>query len=373
MRKIIIVILLFFTISLVHGQESGEVIQTIKGKVINETTNESVSYTNIGLEGTLYGTASTMNGDFELKIPEGLSTKNIFFSAVGYKNKTFPVSELFDENYVVIKLEPQTYDIGKIDVEAQSKVLIRILRMAAENIPYNYIGGPFNLVCNLEENNLINDSLQISQKANVTIFDRDGYMQPSKLNAFQSIKYAVKKDKTENDYRFSTGINNINELLEFDWVRSRASVLNPNLLSDFSFSLEDEPTIAGKEYWVITFKQSVPTLAGSGDFYASFFEGKITIEKDDYSVKEIEGNVRSDQNSLQGRSLVVNQSSIKVKKNVSYHFLVNYTNLKPESIQVERQFQQDGNKISEQINLKINQVQTTNLTALEKRDYYSGE
>jgi hypothetical protein len=182
-----------------------------------------------------------------------------------------------------------------------------------------------------------------------------------------------KNSKNEEDYRFSTGMNNINELLEFDWVRSGASVLNPNLLAGFKLLLEEEPVIDGNECWVIAFKQTVPTLAGSGDFYATFFEGKITVEKDDYSVKKIEGDIRSEQNSLQGRSLAVSNSSINVKKDVSYHFLVNYASLKPELIQVEKKYVMNGNPIEEQISLKIEQVQTTNITALESRDYFSGE
>ncbi len=374
MRKTIIIITLFFSTWFVSAQEGSKVVETIKGKVINEATNEAIIYTNIGLEGTLYGTASNSEGDFELKIPEELASKNIYFSAVGFKNKTFPVTDLFGKEFSIIKLELQSYDIGNINVAAQSKVLIRILRMAAENTPYNFIGGPFNLICSYEDNKTTDQTTQTTQKARVTIYDKTGYTQPSKLDAFQSVKYEVKKDKEyKEDYRFSTGTNNINELLEFDWVRTGASVLNSNLLSNFKLSLEEEPVIDGDECWVIAFKQTVPTLAGSGDFYATSFEGKITIEKDDYSVKKIEGNIKSKQNSLQGRSLAVSNSSINVKKNVSYQFLVNYANLKPEVIQVEKKYEMNEAQIEEKISLKVDQVQTTNVTALQNRDYFSGK
>ncbi|MCG6188703.1 carboxypeptidase-like regulatory domain-containing protein [Maribellus maritimus] len=374
MKKIIIIVTLFFSTWVASAQNGSKIIETIKGKVINVATNEPVAYTNIGLEGTLYGTASNADGDFELKIPEELASKNIYFSAVGFKNKTFPVTELYGKEYSVIKLESQSYDIGNIDVAAQSKVLIRILRMAAENTPYNFIGGPYNLICSYENNKTTNDTTQTNQKASVTIYDKSGYTNPSKLDAFQSVKYVVKKDSEyETDYRFSTGTNNIGELLDFDWVRSGSSVLNPDLLADFRLTLEDEPVVNGDECWTIAFKQTVPTLAGSGDFYATFFEGKITIEKEDYSVKKIEGTIRSKQNSLQGRSLAVTNSSLKVKKDVSYQYTVSYANLKPELIQVEKKYKMDGSKIQEQISLKVNQVQTTNVTALQNRDYFSGE
>ncbi len=371
MRKAVIAIVLVFSIWAVSAQEGAKVVETIKGKVINLATNEPIMYTNIGLEGTLYGTASNANGDFELKIPEELSSKNIYFSAVGYKNKIFPVTDLFGKGFSVIKLDSKSYDIGDIDISAQSKVLVRILRMAAEDTPYNFIGGPYNLVCSYVANKSINGSAQTSSKASVTVYDKNGYARPSILDAFQSVKYTVKKDgEYEGDYRFSTGTNNIDELLGFDWVRSGASVLNPDLLAGFKLSLKGEPVVDGDKCWTISFKQDMPTLAGSGDFYASSFEGEITIKKDDYSVKKIEGAIRSGKNSLQGRSVAVSNSSIKVKKDISYNFSVSYANLKPEFIKVEKKYELDGKLVEEQSSLKIAHVQTTNVTALKSRDYF---
>ena len=63
----IFIIALFFCITS-FAQQSQKIVETIKGKVVNATTNESVSYTNIGLAGTYIGTASNVEGDFELKI-----------------------------------------------------------------------------------------------------------------------------------------------------------------------------------------------------------------------------------------------------------------------------------------------------------------
>lgn len=375
MKKTIILFILALFGFAGFTQESGKVIQTLKGKIINESTNESVAYTNIGLEGTFYGTASDAEGNFELKIPEELTSKNIFFSAVGFKNIMFPVTELFNKEFNVIKLSPQSYDIENIDIAAQSKVLIRILRMAAENTPYNFIGGPLNLICNYENQKTINGSTQTKQNANVVIYDKTGYSNPSISDAFQSVKYAVKKTQKEEeaDYRFSTGTNNIDELLELDWVRSGASILNPALLPDFKLKLDSEPELNGNKYWIISFKQNAPTLAGSGDFYATFFEGKITIKKDDYSVLKIEGTVRSEKNSMQGKTLAVTSSSINVRENVAYNFTVTYSNLKPDEIILNKSYTCEDEKISEQSGLKINQVQTTNITALKSRDYFSGE
>lgn len=373
MRTISIVIFSLFISGGNFAQQQAKIVETIKGKVINSITNEPVSYTNIGLEGTYYGTASNSEGNFELKIPEEMVSKNIYFSAVGFVNKNFPVQTLFEKEFNVIKIDPQSYDIDDIDVAAQSKVLIRILTMASENIPYNFVAGPFNLSCTYTNNKTINDTTTVIEKADILIYDQTGYSNPSKLDAYQNVKYSLKKEEWKDDYRFSSGTTNMDELLELDWVRAEFSVLNPEILNGFHLELESEKEINGKACWIISFSQEKPTLAGSGDFYALSFNGKITVAKDDYSVLKITGNLQSPKNNPQGKSLAIGKSSSDFPKNISSTFSVEYINLKPELITLNKEYDYSGNKIKENISLKINKVQTTNLTLLDTREYFTGE
>jgi len=137
--------------------------------------------------------------------------------------------------------------------------------------------------------------------------------------------------------------------------------------------LASEPVIKGKECWIISFVQEKPTLAGSGDFYATAFEGKITIVKENYSVVRIEGKVQSNKNNRQGKSLAIGNSRKNFYKNVSYQFSTDYENMKPEKILLEKQYTFHGKKISENVSLKMDQIQTTNLSFLGSRDYFIGD
>ena len=260
----IMFVLLFFA---ANSQDAGKIVKTIKGKVINLNTNEAISYTNIGLEGTFYGTASDGDGNFLLKIPEEFSAKNIYFSAVGFKNKVFPVKDLFEKELVIVKLESQSYGIDDIDIAAQSKVLIRILRMASENIPTNFIGGPVNF-SGIYNFNRKSDSNTDSRQMNIKMFDKTGYVTPSKINAFHSRKYEL---ETLGDHKkavlFSEGKTNVDEILELDWVRSASSVLNPELLADFALQLKNNA--GDSNIWVIGFSKNNPGFALTNDFYAT--------------------------------------------------------------------------------------------------------
>ena len=369
LSTLFLVVLLSFS---VLAQQPGLVVKTVKGKVINATTNQPISYTNIGIEGTFHGTASDENGNFELKIPKEMASKNIFFSAVGFKGRQFPVQSLFAKEFSVIKMTAKSYGIEDVDIDAKNMVLIRILRMASEEIPYNYIQGPYNLTAIYSNEKTVNDST-IKQQGDVLIYDFTGYSKPSKLNAYQSLNYSVKMADSINDYRFSTGTTNIDELLDLDWVRSASSVLNPALTGGLHLKLIDEPTIDGKAYWVISFKQEQPTLAGSGDFYATSFEGKITVEKETYSVLSIEGKVVSAKNNRQGKGLAIGATNHNYFENVSYNFSVQYKDLRPEKIELAKTYRYKNEEISEHLVLEITNARASNLTEIDSRQYFTGK
>ncbi len=354
------------------AQDHGKIVATIKGKVINAVTNEAVSYTNIGLEDTFYGTASDAEGNFELKIPEEFASMDIYFSAVGFKNRQFPVKDLFEKEYNVVKIEAQSYDIDDVDIAAQNMVLLRILRMASENIPYNFIRGPVNLEATYTREKVV-DTITSVQNAEVLIYDKTGYARPAKDNAYRFLKYSLTMKDDEKAYRFSSGLTSLDELLEFDWARTSTSLLDPELAFGFQLKLVGEPVTNGKEAWVISFSQKNPTLAGSGDFYASSFEGEITINKEDYAVLKIEGKVKSPKNSIQGKSLAIGSRNQDYLEHVEYDFSVAYQNLKPSAISMNKTYTYKGQKTTENSLLTITGVKTTNITELNSRQYFTGK
>ena len=110
--------LLFFIILIGSSATAIAQVKAIKGKIADSESNEGIAYTNIGIEGTLYGTASYADGFFELKIPDGYEKGVIYFSAVGYTNRVIPVNELIGQEFVTIALKEQTYDIEDIGKKA---------------------------------------------------------------------------------------------------------------------------------------------------------------------------------------------------------------------------------------------------------------
>ena len=368
MNKLLLVSILMAMGFAAGAQPGPEPIKAVKGKVINRLTNEAVAFTNISIEDTFHGTASDEEGDFELKIPKEMEEADIQFSAVGFKIKKFPVETLFPEEFSIIKLEPKSYDIENVDIAARSRVLIRILRMAAENTRYNYLGGPFNLICRYQDEKIMDDTTRVNKQAKIVIYDKTGYGDPSRLDAFRMRKYKI--NPSEPPYRFSSGILPVDELLRMDWVRSGASVLNPSLLDNFELQLEEEADVGGQPSWIISFRQLTPTPEGSLDFHATSFEGKITIAKKDYSVLRIEGSATSEKHHRQGKSLAVGGSNTDFYQDVSYKFLVTYSQLKPGEISIRKSYSYKGKKVEERLQLTVEKVRLTDLETLSARDYF---
>lgn len=373
MRTITIFILTLLFAVCTSAQEGSKVVKTIKGKVVHASSNRPVSYTNIGLEGTFYGTASDAEGNFELKIPEDMADKNIYFSAVGFKNKQFPVTNLFEKEFNVVKLQAQSYGVGEVDIKAQNMVLIRILRMASENIKYNYGAGPFNLHASYSNEITVNEEVQNPLIAKILVYDKTGYSQVSRADAFQSRKYQVNKEQSKDDYSFSTALMNIDDLLELDWVRSGAGVLNPGLLNDYTLSLKEQPTINGEEYWVISFSQEHPSLEASGSYYARSFKGEITINKKDYSVLGIQFELEADRENRQGRGLAIGQNNTAFYTQVKYACNVAYKDLLISTINMNKAYSFKNKAHSLVSTFTVDRAHTNNLTVLESRDYYAGE
>lgn len=373
MKKTIIFI---FTVCMTLGaigQSASNISHTIKGKVVDVNTNRPVSYTNIGLEGTFFGTASDSEGNFELKIPKEMVDKNIYFSAVGFVNKQFPVTELFSKEFAVIKLQSQSYGVDKVDVAAQSMVLIRILRLASENIKYNYGSGPFNMHFSYSNKNTINGEVKEPQTATILLYDETGYTNTSVADAFKARNYSVSKEQGNEDYSFLSAQMNVDDMLGFDWVRSASGILNPALLNGYELELESQPVIDGKEYWVIAYSAKAPSLVTSGDYYATTFKGTVSINKEDYSVLKIEGQAVAPKNNRQGRALAIVSDNTDYYSDVLYTFQVDYKDLLLKRVLLEKTYSYKSKKYTAKSVLEMNRAHTNNLTVLDSREYFPGE
>ncbi len=295
--------------------------EILKGRIVDSNTQEGIAYTNIGIEGTFYGTASDAEGFFELKVPDEFKNEKLYISAVGYKNEILDVNQLLTKDFNLIRLAAQTYDIADIDVAAQSRVLFRVLKNASQNISKNYFKGPLGMKVYYSEDVNVGEKTK-SREAVANIYDQNGYSQPGVLDAYKSRNFKfVQSKKNFEPYSFPNGSTGFEELLEMDVVRSASTVLNEKLLNDYDLQLEGSSIFEGDSVWIISYKTSETDLAHTGDYYAEKINGKIYVSKSDYGVIRNECAIEASKNNAQNRSLVAKDNT---QKEVKYHFTATY-------------------------------------------------
>ncbi len=371
MKSILSTSFILFIFSLMSFSQTGTTV--LKGRVIDQEKNEGIAFVSIGIEGTSSGAASNPDGFFELKITEEQKANSVNLSAIGYQNARFTVSELIQrQSDLVISLVPQSYDIESVDVAAESKVILRILRTASERIPKNYLSGPMNMKIYYEKRSSVNSSASTTLKTIVDLFDADGYAHPSWTNAFKKRSYRITEAQTPSPfYSFSDATNSLDEMLEMDILRLSGSLLNPRLIPNFKLKMDAKTKLNGDSVWIITYEALKLDLAHTGSYYPTSFKGKIHITCADYAVVRNEINLSEAKENEQGRSLALkNNQRTRIQMNVTTGYKKVQGKYVLAFVDSEKQFTSaEKQSVYESGKIVTLAVETTNLRSIKGRDY----
>jgi hypothetical protein len=320
---LLVTLLFFFVFGAVNAQTGTATV--IKGVVINISTGLPVEYANIGIEGTFIGAASNMDGEFRFNVPASVKDGSIYVSAVGYKTVQLQIVDLPKTESIIIEMHPQSYGIEEVDISAQSLVLYKIIRDVAGRIDDNYINKPFSEIAYYKTTTNINDTIKRVREAAVEIYDATGYTGGNKKQEFDSRKYRFMEVRNDfNVTSLSDGMNQMDELLQFDVVRSRGNILDEDFLRDYDLSLEQVTEYEGDSVWVINYSLENPDLSRTGDYYVSSYQGKLYVNMNGYAVVKNETWITSSNYSRHGRSLFSVGYNDRIPVSIEYKFIVSY-------------------------------------------------
>lgn len=311
-------IFLFIFLSFV-GFAQNELI--IKGLIVDNNTGEPLVFVNIGIEGTITGTASNVLGEFELRIPAELQQKNLYFSAIGYENRSIAVQQFVAQNMHTVSLAPLTYGIDDIEISTSSRVLYRIVRDAARAVNQQFIGQAFQF-STLYSNEIYNNKLlQTKRDLVVSVSDASGYGQ--KQNAHKAVNYQFVNVKRNFEIEgLNDGTTLFDDILSFDIARNPGNVLDTAYLNEYDLELLDESTIDNDSVWVIAYQLLKPQLSRTFDYAATLVKGKLLISKTDMALLKAEAQVTCAQQSPHGRSIAPNP--VSALSNVDYNYITSY-------------------------------------------------
>lgn len=357
----------------------------ITGKVIDKKTKEAIPFVNVGVINTYIGAATNMDGFYELKIPVKHKNKTIEISAVGYSTVKESVANAAKAKTLNVALAPMAFEVGEVEILAQSRVQYTRVKKAVENIAKNYLQTPFNYDVYYRGELKSGGSVLRLREAAVRLYDNKGYKRGDAYQVFKERGYDfLEVRKNFENQTLADGSTYLDELLEMDIVRVRGNVLNLNQIDDCKLSLHGETEYEGDKVWVIAYENPKPSLASTGDYYVKSYKGKLYIKQKDYAVVKNTMEATAYNYSPQGRSFYVEESrqayspkaihytvTTTYKKHMDYYYL-SYISYQREHKWIKKA---TGQLKEESIHaeLLVTQIDTFAPKVIERRAYYENK
>lgn len=328
LKKYFISILLFFV-----AASSLVAQEVIKGRVVDASNGEPVEFANLGVIDSFTGNASDEAGFFELKIPEDLLDKKIRVSAVGYQTEEYEIRKLLDEKELTFEMVPVIYNIKEVSVEAPSRVLYGMLKMAIRQRQQNYINDAYSADVRYREKR--GDRTKILQLAYT---DDSGYSERTREDAFVSRNYKITEgERNYEQSPFADGLIRVEELLGFDMLRNPGNVLDTVFLDKFRVFEKEKYVEEGKHIIVIGFECKSPQYAYSGDTRIEEMKGEVHLVQNDMSILQSIVSYQSGGWLRHGRSFMATDEMISENtKGIRYTVETEYTPAAGEKMAVSR-------------------------------------
>lgn len=157
----------------VHASSHVDPSLTIYGKIVDQDSNEPVSYASISIIGKQYGTVSNELGEFTftIKIDKTLSNDTILIAMLGYADFKYPLIEW--EQYKLVQLKSSTFMLDEVVVYSSINAQ-DIMSKVVDNIESNYPSSPYNVTAFFRTTQKENGKIVNLIEAALTMYD-DGY------------------------------------------------------------------------------------------------------------------------------------------------------------------------------------------------------
>lgn len=372
-KKVLLLLMVLFSV-IVSGmaQETGRI--TIKGRVTDAATGEPVPFANLGVVGTLAGVASDMDGEFELLLPGAYADKMLRVSVVGYGPYDIKVADAATQGEGwKIALQPVTYTMQQVNVNAQSLVYRKMLKEAAENIRRNYFVTPYNYRGYFQYQ-IFNDDVQASSKeAVVTVYDSKGYDRSDTETAFKELHYKYNEvRRSEAPKSVLDGLTYFDDILTADVVRHTRNILDVNNIRDYKLSNKGRLSFEGDSVQVIGYEVNKPSLSTTGSEGVSKCSGEIYINLKDYAVLKNTMHLTASDYSRLGRNLIpvgeYKTGKVNMTVTTNYKKLENRYFLS--GITIAYTYGEGGDKVSGKMQYVTTQVNARDPEVVTGRMYY---
>jgi hypothetical protein len=293
-------VLLLFAASLLFFGAHGQKL-TLSARVLDNETQEPLTYASIGIKGKPIGTISNLNGEFDFHFPSEYRNELLIISMIGYENFEAPIWSLLENNSKVIHLSKSTTVLPEI-VVTDSLTGGEILQIALGRVEQNFPMQPFMLDGFYRDVKKVGGTYISLLEAAVKIFD-ENYAEPrNKSKLRERVKLVEVRKSLGYDNKFTTYFgqrNLLEDLLLHNNIRYRQIDADEDFLNNIV--REKDSFYNDQEIYVVS---------NTKDFFL-----QVYINKSDYSILHLEFEISGD--SQEKRKNLVSKF-ISFKKSIDF-------------------------------------------------------
>lgn len=294
---------------------------TLRGRIIDATTKEPLSFATLSINKLGIGTASNMDGDWTLQIPASATNEVLSISFMGYTPRSINVSEIASN--ATITLQPKSYQMAEV-VVTQKDFCKEFLQKAWDAIPQNYSTTPTLSEGFYRETARLKDSTFLFFNEAILDVYKNTYKNTinfGQIKVVKSRKNVFPGIDSINDVRFTDGPHFPNDL---DIVFSRWDFIKPSEYGKWKIELVGSLRDSVSNIYILAFKnKKLPN---------SSFQGKMYIDRDNYAFVGFDfwraGYSNLNEAQLPNMNFVPGMTSIKIgytELNGIYHLgYINY-------------------------------------------------
>ncbi|UZR98988.1 alpha/beta hydrolase-fold protein [Chondrinema litorale] len=229
----------------------------VTGKVIDSNDSKPLSYVNIGIKGKNIGTTTSINGYFNILIPEASMKDTMTFSLVGYKDFIIPIQST--DNAMTVILEESVTQLDAVEITAE-KLTERKFGIKRRNLLMHFADGMFqeNDIFEIGQLIKLKGSKAFITSVNIYLFDSERDSATFRINFYDTMGNLPSK-RIINRSIVQT------HPVEKGWLKLDVTDENIFLEDDFVVSLEFLPNMDKEDHRRVSYE--VKLGGSSRSFY----------------------------------------------------------------------------------------------------------
>ena len=221
------------------------------GEVKDQSSNKSLVFATLAIEGTNISTITNTEGNFLLKVPKEFIHKNVVISFLGYKTKKVPIADLAPEKNE-ISLEISVTQLSEININAPKDALA-LVKETLKNRDNRYFDDPTLMTAFYRE------TIK-RRRRNVSLAEAVVNIYKTPYSSFKEDAVELYKARKSTDYskldtvalKLQGGPYNT---LYVDMMKYPQYIFSDEALSNYKFTFDRSTRINDKVIYVIRFDQ----------------------------------------------------------------------------------------------------------------------